>query len=104
MRRDECSLNCAFRFGWPFLLSLWHAYKEVVAMPKRPRAPTSALACCRCFEPARLQQQLRFQAYQHLVPGSRPRNARGPGMAGSSPPDREPVSVSPSNPFGGICA
>ena len=56
-------------------------------MPKRVRAPTSVLACRRSFEPARLQQQLRAEAYAHLVPGPRPARPsarrRGPGQAGS---------------------
>jgi hypothetical protein len=69
-------------------------------MPKRPLAPTSLLACRRCFEPARVQQQLRSEAYAHLVPGPRP--AR---MADRRrPQDQEPAPATFANPCGGICA
>jgi hypothetical protein len=73
-------------------------------MPNRPRAPTSALACRRAFEPARQHPQLRSQAYQHLVPPGRSRNGRLHDLGGPPPPDPTLVSVSASNPQGGICA
>src|SRR5712691_2407901 len=74
-------------------------YAEVLAMPKDPRPSRSALACRRSFEPARLQQQLRSQAYERLVPvGSRPTPADRNGLGGRNP------STPSANPCGGICA
>jgi len=73
-------------------------------MAKRPRAPTSVLTCRRGFEPARLQQQLRSEAYEHLVPGSRPTRSPAEGAARRSPTDCETASGTSSNSCGGICA
>jgi hypothetical protein len=65
-------------------------------MPRR----SPARACRRSFEPARLQRQLRSQAYGRLVPGPRP--AAGRGRRGA--PAGHPEAVAVANPYGGICA
>ena len=73
-------------------------------MPPRTRAPTSVRACRRSFEPARLQQQLRSEAYAHLVPGRSPGRSPAEESAGRDPPDRRPALTTSANPCGGICA